>query len=77
MKTLVKRTRLCSSSVAKEYSDGTVETLYYPPSRRVAHTCADENNAPCLVAPCSRPVEWHETEYGKHYMDVQRHEGLV
>lgn len=42
-----------------------------------AHTCVDENNAPCLVEPCARPLEWYETEYGKHYMDVQRHEGKV
>lgn len=42
-----------------------------------SHTCADENNAPCIVPECGRPLEWYETEYGKHYMDTQRHEGKV
>lgn len=44
--------------------------------RKPTHTCADDNHAPCLVPQC-RPLEWYETEYGKQYMDTQRHEGKV
>lgn len=63
---------------------GNAYTEYVPsPVKRVrvGHTCTDQPTQVCAVPQCThvpeRPLEWHETEYGKYYMDTQRHEGKV